>query len=136
MKHIYTIIFLLTVVSCNSPQTSIDKIESMYVDYNASAPIPIECIVFELEFEQSLNVKEITDHTFLSKIESRINSLNVSRSTNTKVPPDIRMKNIIFYKDGNIDTLCLGGYFDVVYNGQIMDDDEDLLELMKSKLYK
>jgi len=135
MRYIYVIIFIL-LFGCNNPQTSIDKIEARYVDYNASAPIPIECIVFELEFEQSLNVKEITDHTFLEKIESRIDSLKVSESISAKVPPDIRMKNIIFYNDGNIDTLCLGGYFNVVYNGQLMEDDEELLELMKSRLYK
>ncbi|MCS4433149.1 hypothetical protein NK987_02090 [Aquiflexum sp. XJ19-10] len=71
------------------------------------------------------------DQTFLNSFENELENL---KEKSVYQPIDVRIKILIDYAD-KTDTLCLGEFFGVVYNGRSFEDNSRLLDLIKSNIY-
>jgi len=75
--------------------------------------------------------KTIIDRTFLENLNEEVFKLKPEQGEKSI---DIRIKLIIEYENRS-DTLCLGEFFDTLLNGELMEDNPKLLDLIKSKIY-
>ena len=75
--------------------------------------------------------KTIIDRTFLENLNEELDKLKPEQQEKSI---DIRIKLIIEYENRS-DTLCLGEFFDTVLNGELMEDNPRLLDLIKSEIY-
>jgi len=73
----------------------------------------------------------VSDPVFLAHLEKYLKDLT---PYDKEIGADVRIKGIIYYGE-KTDALCLGEYFDVVFNDQMMNDHKEKLNLVKSKLY-
>ncbi|WP_017732421.1 hypothetical protein [Nafulsella turpanensis] len=125
-------ILVLAMLSCKSSKEDIEQVRVKFGPEETTVMVPVTCESIDYIFPDSLlKQKTITDKRFLEKLGKELSSLEqASEERNV----DIRMKLLIDYPK-KTDTLCLGEFFNVVLNGKLMDDNPELLNLVKSEVY-
>lgn len=125
-------IFLLVFLTFCSEKNidEISKLRVIYLPEHTDVMVPVTCesINHMLDFRKS---KVISDKTFLTPFTREIVELNSVDGTNSI---EVRIKVLIDYPH-KTDTLCLGEYFSTVLNGELMEDNPKLLDLIKSEIY-
>jgi hypothetical protein len=129
-KSLLISLLALFAYGCNQP-SSIKEIRFKYTDKDVDVHIPVSCDGLDYSFP-ILHELIVSDPIFLAQLEEYLKELT---PCDKEIGADVRIKGFIDYGQ-KVDTLCLGEYFDVVYNNQMMNDHKELLDLVKSKLYK
>jgi hypothetical protein len=89
----------------------------------------ISCGAFEWEFSQHLQKKTIVDVNTKKYILNRISLLSISQSN--PEPFDTRLKCLILSSD-KTDELCLDAFDGIQFNGQLMEKDTLLSQMIKN----
>jgi len=128
----YKILILVMLLTFCSQKSSEDilKLRVIYLPEHTDMMVPVTCesISYSFTFRQS---KIISDKAYLASVSKAVANLNKSDGTNSN---EIRIKVLIDYSN-KTDTLCLGEYFTTLLNGEFMEDNPKLLDLIKSKIY-
>ena len=125
------VLFLSYVLfSCEGESREISKVRVTYLPEYTNVMVPVTCesIDFMLTFRDT---KVISDKAFLTSLSKELQGLKAIDSVRSI---DIRIKVLIDYSN-KTDTLCLGEFFDTMLNGELMEDNPKLLDLIKSKIY-
>jgi len=115
----------------------IDNISALFYNYifvgeNTVKPEDIKKDIPDFEIDKRGVLDAVITDTFkIKKIDSLLNSLKVSDSSN---PVDVRIVALINYNDGSKDSLCIGGeYSNIIYwNGVEQSGSNELLFLLKN----
>lgn len=130
----YLICFLiLAMFSCNSSsKQNIEQVRVKYGPEETTVMVPVTCESIDYIFPDNLlKQKIISNKNFLQKLNEELSDLEqASEERNV----DIRIKLLIDYPQ-KTDTLCLGEFFNIVLNGEQMEDKPELLNLVKSEVY-
>lgn len=132
MKKIYiiiTILFILT--SCNKDKSNISYLDIFYLEKGMSANSRIDCEFIKGNWDGLLHNKVIKDKEFLKKFELQYLKYRI---LNSKINIDARIKVLIYFNNKKTDTLCLGEFFDTLINNEPMNDNNKLLEILKTKI--
>jgi|SRR5690554_662131 len=125
------VLFLSSVLfSCKGESREINRVRVTYLPEYTNVMVPVTCesIDIMLTFR---NTKVISDKAFLTSLSTELQGLKANDSERSI---DIRIKVLIDYSS-KTDTLCLGEFFDTILNGNLMEDNPKLLDLIKSKIY-
>ncbi|TVP46230.1 MAG: hypothetical protein EA341_13910 [Mongoliibacter sp.] len=129
-KLVFTCL-ILVLASCQSPNEKIKKVIIKYLPEETTVMIPVTCDNLDYIASVLLQTKTVTDSAFLEHLNKEVNKLKPERQEKSI---DIRIKLLIEYESRS-DTLCLGEFFDTILNGNLMEDNPRLLELIKSEIY-
>jgi hypothetical protein len=134
--HVFRIVFSIGVImlysSCSS--TSVKNARFLYGSDEATVIIPITCSSIEYNLVE-VKRKDVKNKAFLNALETEMRKLEPYEKTDLSRDVDVRIKLIVDYKDETSDTLCLGGFYGTILNGNLMEDNPRLLDLIKSKIY-
>lgn len=122
---------ILTLASCQSTNEKVKKVVIKYLPEETTVMIPVTCDNLDYIASVVLQTKTVTDRTFLENLNKEVNKLKSGRQEKSI---DIRIKLLIEYESRS-DTLCLGVFFDTILNGELMEDNLRLLDLIKSEIY-
>lgn len=125
------VLFLsFALLSCERESRAINKVRVTYLPEYTNVMVPVTCesIDFMLTFRDT---KVISDKAFLTSLSKELQGLKANDSIRSI---DIRIKILIDYSN-KTDTLCLGEFFDTILNGNLMEDNPRLLDLIKSEIY-
>ncbi|MCF1753273.1 hypothetical protein [Mariniradius sediminis] len=125
------VLSIFTCLSCKNEFKEAVKLRVTFIQPFTTVMLPVDCRSIDRMLDYSKR-KQIVDQTFLKTFENELENLKEKR---VYQPIDVRIKILIDYAD-NTDTLCLGEFFGVVYNGRSFEDDSRLLDLVKSKIYE
>lgn len=119
-------------VSCQSPNEEIKKVVVKYLPEETMIMVAVTCESLDYVTGGTLQKsKTIIDKTFFENLNEEVFKLKPEQGEKSI---DIRIKLIIEYENRS-DTLCLGEFFDTLLNGELMEDNPKLLNLIKSKIY-
>lgn len=118
--------------SCSS--IPVRRAKFLYGSDEATVIIPITCSSIEYNLVE-VKRKDVKNRTFLNAIVIEMGKLEPYKKAELPHAVDVRIKLIVDYKDENSDTLCLGGFYGTILNGNLMEDNPKLFELIKSKIY-
>ena len=113
--------------------SDVNTVQGIRVDYlpqHTTAPVPVSCS----KISGMLDVKQeavLNGRKFIGKVKEELVSLKEIYGCDQV---DVRIKVYISYQN-RVDTLCLGEYFGTLLNGNLMEDNPKLLDLIKSKIY-
>ncbi|SDS97960.1 hypothetical protein SAMN04489797_2920 [Winogradskyella sediminis] len=79
---------------------------------------------------ENTRYKKITNKNFLIKFEEQLNELKESDEFSI----NSRILALLNYKDGNIDTLCIGEYRGICLNGKILYHNNDFHNLIMDEI--
>jgi len=135
MNKICYILILFLFTNCNQENNSIDYLNIVFVEKGLTSQIPISCDRLKGKWDtNTLFNKKINSQLFIKKFEKLYKNYQTSKEkTDTII--DARIKIIIYLKNNNIDTLCLGENFNTYLNGKKMIDSPKLLKLIKEEIY-
>lgn len=122
---------VLTLGACRPLSESVKKLDISFLPEETTVMIPVTCDNLDYIAPELLQTRMVTERIFLDNLSKEIYKLKPKEEER---PIDIRMKLIIEYENRS-DTLCLGEFFDTVLNGNLMEDNPKLLDLIKSKIY-
>ncbi|QXP79193.1 hypothetical protein [Winogradskyella sp. HaHa_3_26] len=122
------VVFFLFLTSCNS--NKITSIDFHYTKPGISSPSQTFCSSNLFVDLENIRFKKITNKTFLDKFEQRLIKLKESDEFSI----NSRIFALINYEDGNMDTLCIGEYRGICFNGNILSDNEDFHNLIMDEL--
>jgi hypothetical protein len=134
MKNISVLIlgvFLLVCFSCQDQNRAIDYLDVYFLPEGTTTQIPIHCDMLYGDWKPKLVHRKIENSKILKQFEDYYNSYLENKEEKTQ---DLRIRCMIYLKNGRVDTLCLGEYFDTFLNGQRMNDSNELLNLLKKEL--
>lgn len=125
------LVFMVS-ISCQSPNEKIKKAVIKYLPEETTIMVAVTCESMDYVTGGTLQKsKTIIDRTFLENLKEELDKMEPERQEKSI---DIRIKLIIEYENRS-DTLCLGEFFDTVLNGELMEDNPRLLDLIKSEIY-
>ena len=126
-----TFVFLLFSNSLTSQD--ITKIRFIYGQEGALMPIAASCdISFIAQFGEDLNILTTYDGMFIAQFQDLYSRLSHSDSTFLIDP---RIMTVVSYEESiPNDTLYMGEYFGIIKNGNRMQDNDSLLNLVKTKI--
>ena len=126
-----TFVFLLFSNSLTSQD--ITKIRFIYGQEGALIPIATSCdISFIAQFGEDLNILTTYDGMFIAQFQDLYSRLSHSDSTFLIDP---RIMTVVSYEESiPNDTLYMGEYFGIIKNGNRMQDNDSLLNLVKTKI--
>jgi hypothetical protein len=120
-------------MSC-SCDNSLQELKIVFAPQYVNINYPATCSSFEFEL---IDIKRrvISEKAFLKMVAYEIERLerdNQNKPSSRSV--DVRIRCLMNY--GNkVDTLCLGEYTGILLNGELMNDSQTLLDLLKSEIY-
>jgi hypothetical protein len=128
--QMFVLFLSFALLSCERESRAINKVRVIYLPEYTNVMVPVTCesIDFMLTFRDT---KVISDKAFLTSFSKELQGLKANDSVRSI---DIRIKILIDYSN-KTDTLCLGEFFDTILNGNLMEDNPRLLELIKSEIY-
>lgn len=126
-----TFVFLLFSNSLTSQD--ITKIRFIYGQEGTLIPIAASCdISFIARFGEDLNILTTYDGIFIAQFQDLYSRLSHSDSTFLIDP---RIMTVVSYEESiPNDTLYMGEYFGIIKNGNRMQDNDSLLNLVKTKI--
>ncbi|WP_353779086.1 hypothetical protein [Winogradskyella sp. 3972H.M.0a.05] len=113
------------ILSCDS--NNINSIKVYYRNPGISTPYPSFCVDYLFEEGENIRKKTLHNKKFLKNFDYQIKRLIIS---NQDLTVDSRVFMLINYKDGNIDTLCIGEFRGIFLNGTVMEDDEEFHKMI------
>lgn len=123
---------IMVLISCQSPNEKIKKVVIKYLPEETTIMVAVTCESLDYVTGGTLQKSTtITDRTFLENLNKEVNKLKPEQQEKSI---DIRIKLLIEYESRS-DTLCLGEFFDTILNGELMEDNPKLLDLIKSEIY-
>ncbi|SIT17265.1 hypothetical protein SAMN05421761_1272 [Belliella pelovolcani] len=128
--QMFVLFLSFALLSCERESRAINKVRVTYLPEYTNVMVPVTCesIDFMLTFRDT---KVISDKAFLTSLSKELQGLKANDSIRSI---DIRIKILIDYSN-KTDTLCLGEFFDTILNGNLMEDNPRLLDLIKSEIY-
>ncbi len=127
--RIYLLVMMISLISCDSG--TIDFIKVYYRVPGILTPYPAFCVDYLFIEDNNIREKEINDHTFLKAFEAHLNTLKPIHKNPTV---DSRVFMFIHYKDGSIDTLCIGEYMGICVNGTVMEENKEFHQLIMDEI--
>lgn len=135
IKLILANLFLLWFFSSCSNEKGIQEVRIVYAPENININVPATCSDFEFELID-VKRKRISEKGFLRKVDDALGKLKMDLENDFSTKSvDVRIRCFVDYKE-KTDTLCLGEYEGVILNGELMNDNQVLLDLLKSNLYE
>jgi hypothetical protein len=129
MKNLKIFVLLLTAFSCNS--NNIESLEVYYYQPGVSTPSTTFCNSYLfVETYSDVRYKKINDRSFLTEFENFLDDFKPSN----EFAINSRVFTLINYKDGNIDTLCVGEYRDICLNGEVKIHNQEFHDLIMNKI--
>ncbi len=135
MNKLYYILILFLLSNCRQENNKIEYLNIFFVEKGLTSQIPISCDRLKGKWNSNtLFNKKLKNSSFLQKFETLYKNYQKNEEkTNTDI--DVRIKVLIYLKNKNVDTLCLGENFNTYLNGKKMIDSPKLLKLIKDKIY-
>lgn len=124
-------IFFLLLARNESNEEKIEDIRIVYLPERSTVMVPVTCSTLEEVFDLRKE-KVIVNARTIRSISDEIEKLTPQDTLHSM---DVRMKLMIKYQ-GRVDTLCMGAFFGVMLNGELMEDNRQLLDIVKRKIYK
>lgn len=138
MKSNYKLILINLLIlgtfgSCSN-DTRLKVVKVIFGPEYATVNVPISCSSIEYDLI-GIKKKRIEDANFLKELENEVQNLKVdSENSVSDQTVDVRIKCFLEYQS-KVDTLCLGEFNGVIYNGKLMINNEGLIEMVKSNIY-
>ena len=112
------LIIFCSLMGCSnsSDNSSIDKVVVMKVDFELETFVAVSCDNFESVFEKEMKIIEITEQEKLNQLNLLVKDLKIDKDNYI---PDVRAKAIIYFSDGQKDTLCISS-LGVLFNRKSM----------------
>jgi len=129
---VFSIAVIILHSSCSS--TSVKNARFLYGSDEATVIVPITCSSIEYNLVE-VKRKDVKNKAFLNALETEMGKLQPYEKDGLPRDVDVRIKLVVDYKDDASDTLCLGGFYGTILNGNLMEDNPQLLDLIKSKIY-
>ena len=135
MNKLYYILILFLLSNCRQENNKIEYLNIFFVEKGLTSQIPISCDRLKGKWNSNtLFNKKLKNSSYLQKFETLYKNYQKNEEkTNTDI--DVRIKVLIYLKNKNVDTLCLGENFNTYLNGKKMIDSPKLLKLIKDKIY-
>jgi hypothetical protein len=122
-------------IGCNNSKASeAESIRIHFLPKHTNTIVPIEKGTDIFWHKDLAKDTVIVEKEILNNIQQSIGELQVAQKQDVLL--DFRIFCVVNYKDKEQDTLCLGEYFDVYYNGKVCDDDKELLNMIKKIIYQ
>jgi hypothetical protein len=136
MKINKTIFFAIAITPCIVffSKCSFDKITEVRILYTPIATysaVPVHCDLFEFAFDKIMKDHVVSDEEFLKKINLEIQTLTIVQDT---LIIDVRIKCFVNYTN-RMDTLCITNNDLILFNGSLMNRNEDLVNLIRNEIY-
>ncbi|MEK6477532.1 hypothetical protein WJR50_08355 [Catalinimonas sp. 4WD22] len=128
MKHILIYLILSFFWSCNGSWSN--EIEVFFASRDMHVSNPLSCMALEVEFGDVLQHKTLDNDTLQSELFKRVKMLKKAEKESIFDARAI----ILFPNNNKIDTLCIGGHFGIILNGQEMEDDPELVKLIWAEI--
>ncbi|SDH88004.1 hypothetical protein [Winogradskyella thalassocola] len=120
---------LLMLYSCNSD--NIEFLEVYYYSPGPSTPSRTFCSSnLFISTSSEVRYKKLVDKSFLVEFENQLKKLKPSDEFSI----NSRAFALINYRDGNIDTLCVGEYRGICLNGDIKIHNQEFHNLMLNEI--
>lgn len=126
----FNLLFLFCIIfSCNS--NKIEFLEVYYYQPDTLTPVSTFCNSYLfIDAGSNIRFKKIKRKSFLIDFESGLDNLKSSNEFTI----DSRVFTLINYKDGNIDTLCIGEYRDICLNGEVKIHNQEFHDLIMNEI--
>ena len=125
-------IFLL-LGGCSISNNRIVLVRIFYLPEDLSVMTPIDDCTKIFYYTDILKDTVINDLAFIKSFDKKIKGLKLSEIQNTSY--DLRIRCVIKMQNGDKKILCLGEFFDTVYEGQLFNDDQELFKQIKNVVY-
>jgi hypothetical protein len=137
-KILLFILIIFTAFSCSTQRynrvncSDVKKIRIAYLEQMLEVSIPINECGDVFRHYDVMRFAEITDSVFIRQFVKEINKLKVSKDLKDSISYDLR----IYCTIGNAHTtLCLGGFWGTLFNGQLMEDNRKIFRMLEKLLY-
>lgn len=137
MVRIISLTVLFFLLNMKIQGQEILRIKFVYGSEDYSLPMVASCTPssFSFCFEEGLNFLITYDKIFVDNFSKKYQKLHPQDSNKIALEIDPRIMSIIEYSnDIPNDTVCFGKYHGVCKNGSLMEDDKELLILVKQKI--
>ena len=134
LKSVFLNIFIIGMLSSCSIDNELKNVRIIYGPEYATVIVPISCSSIEYDL-LGIERRIISENVFLQRVEIELKKLRIDSEYNLSTKSvDIRIKCFLDYV-AKTDTLCLGEFSGVIFNGELMKDSHTLLTLFKSNIY-
>lgn len=133
------VLVLLVVSSCTekAPQTRgtenahADSIKRAVVRYvfGIETPIPVHCGQFDAYFKGEVNETTLTARPFLRDFAEELKGSYGMRSQEEYQGDNVRIV-VLLFGEAVVDTVCMGEFFGVSLNGEVVRDNPQLFQLV------
>lgn len=123
---------VLFCINCSSRKEAIEHITINYLPPVTNVITLVSCDYFDKDFSYLKKEVVLDESSFLNNFEKHLINLDDSDSSYII---DVRIKCLIKRDDQNIDTLCFGEYFGIVYNGILMNNNVSFLDFIKNEIH-
>ncbi len=121
----------MIITSC-SKKSDIDHIDIYYLPKWTSTHVPVKCGELYGDWKPKLQYNRVEDERILMKIEQLYTKIEKSQINDET--EDMRIRCMIHFKQGRIDTLCLGELYGMYLNDNKKKDIPELLNLIKTAI--
>lgn len=125
-------IILLLLIGCTD-SNNIKGVRIFYLPQNLNVMIPISSCDEIFYHSDMLRDTIIYDNIFIDKFNKAFSTLNVAMENDSVF--DFRIRCEIKTNNDSIKVMCLGEFFDIVYDGSLYEDNSELLKLVKETVY-
>ena len=134
----YFFMMLFVLLSKTLAGKDIDKIKLVFGAEGTFLPISASCSPESFNFSFGVDINFLTtyDDIFIREFSSLYKGLLPKNEDDSIDAFDPRIMTVIIYRDYSIpnDTICLGEFYGISFNGELMEDNEALLNLVKRKI--
>ncbi len=118
--------------SCSKKNEDINYIDVYFLPPDTTFPNGLDCdMLYQGFVGEILLHKRIDEKSKTSKFKQLYDQLI---KENTESSQDVRIRCMIHFSNGKVDTLCLGEYFDTFINKEKVKDSSDLLHFLKGEI--
>lgn len=135
MKYIFKSIIVLSFIfifSC-SEIGKIEYLDVYYLPNGTTVQVPVSCDLLYKDAMDIIQTDRLEDHKFLLEFEDLFYKYEADTNDTSSIQ-DVRIRCMIHFKNGQVDTLCLGESFGTYLNNQKQKDLQKLLLLLKKEL--
>ena len=128
--------FLILFLSfgCTTHNSQAELVRIFYLPQDLSLMTPIDTCDKIFYHSDILKDTIIKDKVFIKKLNEKIEQLTPSVKQDSLF--DFRIRCVIKMKNGNKRVMCMGEFFDTVYEGKLFEDDPELFCMIKQVIYK
>lgn len=128
----FLILFLF--FGCTTYNNQTELVRIFYLPQGLSLMTPIDTCDKIFYHSDILKDTIIKDEVFIIKLNEKIKQLSPSVKQDSLF--DFRIRCVIKMKNGNKRVLCMGEFFDTVYEEKLFEDDPELFRMIKQVIYK